>query len=100
PLLVFVGQVPRGFQQREAWQEVDVGALFGPVAKWAVDIQDAARLPEYLSRAFTTARSGRQGPVVLGLPEDLLFETVPPLALEAAPINQDRKSTRLNSSHV
>lgn len=88
PLLVFVGQVPRGFQQREAWQEVDVGALFGPVAKWAVDIQDAARLPEYLSRAFTTARSGRQGPVVLGLPEDLLFETVPPLALEAAPINQ------------
>ena len=88
PLLVFVGQVPRGFQQREAWQEVDVGALFGPVAKWAVDIQDAARLPEYLSRAFTTACSGRQGPVVLGLPEDLLFENVMPLALDAAPVNQ------------
>ncbi|TRO13484.1 thiamine pyrophosphate-binding protein [Ectopseudomonas mendocina] len=88
PLLVFVGQVPRGFQQREAWQEVDVGALFGSVAKWAVDIQDAARLPEYLSRAFTTARSGRQGPVVLGLPEDLLFENVMPLALDAAPVSQ------------
>ncbi len=88
PLLVFVGQVPRGFQQREAWQEVDVGALFGSVAKWAADIQDAGRLPELLSRAFTTARSGRQGPVVLGLPEDLLFETVDPLPLAPAPVNQ------------
>ncbi|MHB0777121.1 thiamine pyrophosphate-binding protein [Halomonas sp. WWR20] len=88
PLLVFVGQVPRGFQQREAWQEVDVAALFGSVAKWATDIQDAARLPEYLSRAFSTARSGRQGPVVLGLPEDLLYERLEPVALSPAPINQ------------
>ncbi|WP_312678893.1 thiamine pyrophosphate-dependent enzyme [Stutzerimonas nitrititolerans] len=88
PLLVFVGQVPRGFQQREAWQEVDVGALFGSVAKWASDIQDATRLPEYLSRAFTTARSGRQGPVVLGLPEDLLYERIEPIELGPAAINQ------------
>ncbi len=88
PLLVFVGQVPRAFQQREAWQEVDVGALFGSVAKWATDIQDAARLPEYLSRAFSTARSGRQGPVVLGLPEDLLYERLNPVELGPAPINQ------------
>lgn len=88
PLLVFVGQVPRGFQEREAWQEVDVGALFGSVAKWATDIQDAARLPEYLSRAFSTARSGRQGPVVLGLPEDLLFERLDTIELGPAPINQ------------
>ncbi|MGE4406143.1 thiamine pyrophosphate-binding protein [Pseudomonas sp.] len=88
PLLVFVGQVPRGFQQREAWQEVDVGALFGSVAKWATDIQDAARLPEYLSRAFATARSGRQGPVVLGLPEDLLYERTAPVEVGPAPISQ------------
>ncbi|MCQ4327710.1 thiamine pyrophosphate-binding protein [Stutzerimonas stutzeri] len=88
PLLVFVGQVPRGFQQREAWQEVDVGALFGSVAKWAADIQDAARLPEYISRAFSTARSGRQGPVVLGLPEDVLFERTVPIEVGPAPISQ------------
>ncbi|MFC3606800.1 thiamine pyrophosphate-binding protein [Stutzerimonas tarimensis] len=94
PLLVFIGQVPRGFQQREAWQEVDVSALFGSVAKWATDIQDAARLPEYLSRAFSTARSGRQGPVVLGLPEDLLFEHVEPIALGPATINQGYPAPR------
>lgn len=85
PLLVFVGQVPRGFREREAWQEVDVGALFGSVAKWATDIQDAARLPEYLSRAFTTACSGRQGPVVLGLPEDLLYARIEPIDIGPAP---------------
>lgn len=85
---MFVGQVPRGFQQREAWQEVDVGALFGSVAKWAADIQDAARLPEYISRAFSTARSGRQGPVVLGLPEDVLFERTVPIEVGPAPISQ------------
>lgn len=88
PLLVFVGQVPRGFQQREAWQEVDIGALFGSVAKWATDIQEAARLPEYLSRAFSTACSGRQGPVVLGLPEDLLYERIEPVEIGPAPISQ------------
>lgn len=88
PLLVFVGQVPRTFREREAWQEVDVRALFGSVAKWATDIQDAARLPEYLSRAFSTARSGRQGPVVLGLPEDLLYERIEPIEIGPAPISQ------------
>lgn len=88
PLLVFVGQVPRGFQQREAWQEVDIAALFGAVAKWAVDLQDSNRLPEQLTRAFSTACSGRQGPVVLGLPEDMLFETVEPQPVAAAPVSQ------------
>ncbi|MCH2555915.1 MAG: thiamine pyrophosphate-binding protein [Alcanivorax sp.] len=76
PLLVFVGQVPSGFQEREAWQEVDVQSLFGSVAKWAIDLQHSERLPEYLGRAFATARSGRQGPVVIGLAEDLLYESV------------------------
>ncbi len=94
PLLVFVGQVPRGFLQREAWQEIDVGALFGSVAKWAADIQDTARLPEYLSRAFSTARSGRQGPVVLGLPEDLLFERTAPVNIGPAPITQGYPSPK------
>jgi acetolactate synthase-1/2/3 large subunit len=88
PLLIFIGQVPRNFQQREAWQEIDVGALFGSVAKWATDIQEAARLPEYFSRAFSTARSGRPGPVVLGLPEDLLYERIEPVQVGPAPISQ------------
>lgn len=81
PLLVFVGQVPRSFQQREAWQEVNVHALFDSVAKWAIDIQETERLPEHLSRAFATAQSGRMGPVVMGLPEDLLYQTLSPVEL-------------------
>lgn len=88
PLLLFVGQVPRGFREREAWQEVDVNALFGSVAKWASDIQEAKRLPEYLSRAFATAQSGRQGPVVIGLPEDLLYETLEPVQARPSAIVQ------------
>jgi len=88
PLLVFVGQVPRGFQEREAWQEVNVKALFGSVAKWASDIQEAERLTEYLNRAFATAQSGRPGPVVLGLPEDLLYETLDPVRAGPALIAQ------------
>ncbi|MFL9811833.1 thiamine pyrophosphate-binding protein [Stutzerimonas sp. VN223-3] len=85
PLLVFVGQVPRGFQEREAWQEVNVKALFGSVAKWASDIQEAERLPEYVSRAFATAQSGRKGPVVMGLPEDLLYQQLNRVELERSP---------------
>ncbi|HEY8553764.1 MAG TPA: thiamine pyrophosphate-binding protein, partial [Burkholderiales bacterium] len=84
PLLVFVGQVPRAFCGREAWQEIDVRALFGSTAKWAVQAQEAERLPELLSRAVATALSGRQGPVVIGLPEDLLYERVAPV--DAAPV--------------
>ncbi|MCQ4313580.1 thiamine pyrophosphate-binding protein [Pseudomonas stutzeri] len=85
PLLVFVGQVPHGFQEREAWQEVNVKALFGSVAKWASDIQEAERLPEYVSRAFATAQSGRKGPVVMGLPEDLLYQRLNRVELERSP---------------
>ncbi|MCU5784724.1 thiamine pyrophosphate protein [Alcanivorax balearicus MACL04] len=84
PLLVFVGQIPSGFQEREAWQEVDVGALFGPVAKWATDVQHAERLPEHLNRAFATAQAGRKGPVVMGLPENLLYENVETAAAPTA----------------
>jgi acetolactate synthase I/II/III large subunit len=74
PLLLFVGQVARPFRHREAFQEIDVRAVFGPAAKWAVEIDDAARLPELVSRAIRTATQGRPGPVVLGLPEDMLAD--------------------------
>ena len=74
PMLLFVGQVARNFRHREAFQEISVPAMFGSVAKWAVEIDDAARIPELVSRAIRTATQGRPGPVVIGLPEDMLTE--------------------------
>ncbi len=74
PLLLFVGQVARPALGREAFQELDYGAVFGTLAKWVVQIDDPARLPELVSRAFHVATSGRPGPVVLALPEDMLTQ--------------------------
>lgn len=74
PMLLFVGQVERGFIGREAFQEVDYSATFSPIAKWATQIEEADRIAEVVSRAFHTARSGRPGPVVIALPEDILTE--------------------------
>jgi acetolactate synthase-1/2/3 large subunit len=74
PLIVFVGQVGRDAMGREAWQEIDYRQMFGHVAKWVDQIDDVTRIPEYISRAFHVATSGRPGPVVLALPEDMLAE--------------------------
>jgi acetolactate synthase-1/2/3 large subunit len=74
PLILLVGQVPRKFADREAFQEIDYRRMFEGVAKWVAQIDDPRRVPEYLSRAFHTAVSGRPGPVVLALPEDMLTE--------------------------
>jgi acetolactate synthase-1/2/3 large subunit len=74
PMIVFVGQVERGMRGREAFQELDYPAVFGTMAKWAVEIDDAARIPEILARAFRVALQGRQGPVVIALPEDVLTD--------------------------
>jgi len=74
PMILFVGQVARGMRDREAFQEVDYRAFFGTVAKWAVEIDDPSRVPEIVSRAFHIAMSGRPGPVVVALPEDMLTE--------------------------
>ncbi len=72
PLILFVGQIERGMREREAFQELDYRAVFGPMAKWATEIDDPARIPEIISRAFHVAMSGRPGPVVIALPEDML----------------------------
>ena len=72
PLLLLVGQVGRAVRGREAFQELDVPAVFGPMAKWAAEAADPDRLPELLARAVEVAVSGRPGPVVLALPEDVL----------------------------
>ncbi len=74
PMILFVGQIERSAREREAFQEIDYRAAFGPIAKWATEIDDAARIPEIISRAFHVACSGRPGPVVIALPEDMLVE--------------------------
>ena len=72
PMLLFIGQVGRDMREREAFQEVDFRAMFGRIAKWATEIDDPARVPEFVSRAFHVATTGRPGPVVIALPQDML----------------------------
>src|ERR1700752_2406591 len=76
PMILFVGQIGREMREREAFQELDYRAVFGTIAKWAPEIDDPARIPELISRAFYTATSGRPGPVVIALPEDMLVERI------------------------
>jgi acetolactate synthase I/II/III large subunit len=74
PMLLLVGQVARGAMGREGFQELDYRHVFGGVAKWATQIDDAARIPEVMARAYAVAVSGRPGPVVVALPEDMLTD--------------------------
>lgn len=74
PMILFVGQVERGVRDREAFQELNYRAVFGSVAKWVTEIDDPARIPELVTRAFHVATSGRPGPVVIALPEDMLTQ--------------------------
>ena len=98
PMILFVGDVARGDRDREGFQEIDFPAFFGPIAKWAARIDDAAADPEYVARAFRVGDRGRPGPVVLALPEDMLRDEVeaadrpcvPPLAEAPDPGAVDR----------
>lgn len=74
PMVLFIGDVGREMRDREGFQEIDFPAFFGPICKWAARIDRAERIPEYVARAFAVAMSGRPGPVVLALPEDMLHE--------------------------
>ncbi len=76
PMLLFIGDVDRGMKDREGFQEVDFGAMFAPLAKLVLRIDDSARIPEYVARAWNVALAGRPGPVVIALPEDMLLEQV------------------------
>jgi acetolactate synthase I/II/III large subunit len=76
PMILFIGDVDRGMRDREGFQEVDFGAMFAPLAKAVLRIDDAARIPEYVARAYAVAQSGRPGPVVIALPEDMLCDVV------------------------
>ena len=73
PMVMFIGQVGNEFAEREAFQEIDYRRMFGQMAKWVAQIDRVERIPEFVSRAFHTATAGRPGPVVLALPEDMLF---------------------------
>jgi acetolactate synthase-1/2/3 large subunit len=84
PMIVFVGQVARGIKGREAFQEIDYAQVFGGLAKWAGEVDDAKRIPEFVTRAFSVAMSGRPGPVVLALPEDVLRDETDAANLGAA----------------
>ena len=92
PLILFVGHVPRAFEGREAWQEIDYARAFGGIAKAAWHVDRADRLPEHLERAFSLALSGRPGPVVVALPEDMLLEEAD--VKDAAPVRPARPSPR------
>jgi acetolactate synthase-1/2/3 large subunit len=81
PMIVLIGQVARSARDREAFQEIEYRDMFAPMAKWVGEIGSAERIPEYVSRAFHVAQSGRPGPVILALPEDILLE--PALAGDA-----------------
>ena len=76
PMILFVGDVAREMRGREGFQEIDFPAFFAPIAKWAARIDQAERIPELIARAYATAISGRPGPVVLALPEDMLSDAV------------------------
>lgn len=87
PLILFIGQIARSIREREAFQEVDYRQFFGSMVKWVAEIDDPARIPEFVTRAFAVATSGRPGPVVLALPEDVLTELAnAPAALPATPV--------------
>ncbi|KGJ04487.1 acetolactate synthase-1/2/3 large subunit [Paracoccus halophilus] len=89
PMILFVGQIARAHRDRDAFQEVDYRAMFGPLAKWVAEIDQTERIPEYVARAFHLAVSGRPGPVVLALPEDMLSSRaeVADLPPAAAPLS-------------
>ncbi len=89
PMILFVGQVGTDMKGREAFQEIDYRAYFGTVAKWVTEIEAVDRIPEIIARAWTTATSGRPGPVVVALPEDMLTDVTDVPALKGpAPVHE------------
>lgn len=86
PMILFVGQIARKQVGRDAFQEVDFYAMFGKLAKWVVEVTDASRMAEIVARAFHTAVSGRPGPVVVSLPEDMLVDVTDKLAFRTSAI--------------
>jgi acetolactate synthase I/II/III large subunit len=107
PLILFVGQIDRSYRNRNAWQEIDLERAFGGIAKWVVDLDHPDHVGDVVSRAFHLATSGRPGPVVIGLPRDVLSQphggrdAAPVVPIETAPSDDDLASLRdrLATSH-
>ncbi len=108
PMILFIGQVARDQAGREAFQEIDYRRMFGEMTKWTDQIDDAERVPEYVSRAFHVAMSGRPGPVVLALPEDMLSgpadtempDLKPVRRVQAAPSPRDMDHIAARLAHA
>ncbi len=88
PMILFIGQIDADFREREAFQEVDYRQMFGGLAKWVTEIDSVDRIPEIIAKAFSIALSGRPGPVVIALPEGVLFGDAPPAQAPLATIIQ------------
>ncbi|MEP0520030.1 MAG: thiamine pyrophosphate-binding protein [Hyphomicrobiales bacterium] len=97
PMVLFIGQVASDQKDREAFQEVDYRQMFGPLAKWVAEIETTERIPEYVSHAFHVANSGRPGPVVLALPEDMLSAMADVPDIPAATVVKNALSTEAAS---
>jgi len=95
PMILFVGQVAVGDKAREAFQEIDYKAMFGTVAKWVIEIDDADRVSEMIARAWHVALSGRPGPVVIALPEDMLTKMTDAPAVK--PMNVPEPATDMQT---
>ena len=93
PMVLLIGQIPRDQTEREAFQEIDYKQMLTPLTKWVAQIDEAARIPEFINRAFSIAMNGRPGPVALALPEDMLrdFAAVndlpPAVKIRSAPVD-------------
>ncbi len=96
PFLLFIGQVPRKNLRRRSFQEIDYSKMFGDIAKWVVEITDASRIPEIMSRAIQIATAPTPGPVVIAMPEDMLADMVPEVELRPA----QRAAIEVNSRAV
>ncbi|MDQ2779477.1 MAG: thiamine pyrophosphate-binding protein [Pseudomonadota bacterium] len=100
PLVLLIGQVARETSEREAFQEIDYRQMFGGFTKWVAQIDDAARIPELLGRAFQVAMAGRRGPVVLALPEDMLTDCVDSAApAPRQPVLQHPGAAQVEATH-
>lgn len=86
PLLLFVGQIPFAETDRESFQEVDYRRMFSPLAKWVTQIDQAQRIPEIVAHAVDVATSGRPGPVVIALSEEMQRDLVEVADIGRAPV--------------
>jgi acetolactate synthase I/II/III large subunit len=101
PMILFIGQVQRDAREREAFQEVEYRRALTEFAKWVGEIDDAARIPEFVTRAFAVATSGRPGPVVLTLPEDMLRDMVEaPHARHFMPVESHPGKTQIDDFYL